>query len=99
MREVCRVLRPGGWAILQSPVDHSRESTYEDASIVSPVDRLKHFGLEDHVRIYGGDYKGRLTESGFSVKVDDPVKRIGVDSLQKYGLDLNEMIYVCDKPR
>jgi hypothetical protein len=99
MREMHRVLRPGGWAILQPPIDYSRENTYEDASIVSPEDRVKHFGQRDHVRIYGRDYKDRLIESGFTVTVDDFVKKINTDDLQRYGLDRRELIYRCDKPR
>jgi SAM-dependent methyltransferase len=36
MRELFRVLKPGGWAILQSPVDYNRDKTFEDPNIVSP---------------------------------------------------------------
>src|SRR5262245_31676196 len=44
MAELCRILRPGGWAILQVPVDFSLEETYEDWSIQSPAEREKAFG-------------------------------------------------------
>ena len=42
MRELRRVLAPGGWAILQVPI--IRETTYEDASITSETGRLAAFG-------------------------------------------------------
>jgi ubiquinone/menaquinone biosynthesis C-methylase UbiE len=37
MSELFRVMKPGGWAIMQVPQDFSREQTYEDASITSPA--------------------------------------------------------------
>jgi len=77
MQELYRVLKPGGWALLQIPIQSSREKTYEDPSIVTPEERLKHFGQKDHVRIYGEDYKDRLASAGFTVKVDSPVKELG----------------------
>jgi hypothetical protein len=47
-----RVLRRGGWAILLVP-DVAADTTHEDASVVTPADRLRKFGQEDHVRHYG----------------------------------------------
>lgn len=67
MREFYRTLNTDGWAILNVPI--SGEKTFEDPSIVSPEERLKAFGQEDHVRIYGTDYIDRLRESGFTVKL------------------------------
>ncbi len=63
MRELFRVLRPGGWAILQVPIDSSLRVTFEDPEIVTPEDRKQYFGQSDHVRIYGRDYKDRLEEA------------------------------------
>lgn len=51
MKELFRVLKPGGWALLQSPVDVQRTSTFEDEHIVLPQDRLRVFGHQNHVRI------------------------------------------------
>ncbi|PDW03608.1 class I SAM-dependent methyltransferase [Candidatus Viridilinea mediisalina] len=67
MREIKRVLKPDGWAILLVPitVDH----TIEDASITDPTERLRLFGQEDHVRRYGPDYIDRLRDAGFHVRV------------------------------
>ena len=76
MRELYRVLTPGGWAILQVPIDYSLERTYEDASIVAPEEREKHFRQKDHLRLYGRDYPQRLAEAGFEVKEDDYVRTI-----------------------
>jgi len=73
MKEIfSRVLKPSGWAILQVPI--LRDKTFEDPSIITPEDRERVFGQRDHLRIYGLDYKYRLEQVGFSVKVDDYVK-------------------------
>ena len=47
MRELYRVLKPGGMAILQIPQDLSREHTFEDDSITDPVERAEVFGQWD----------------------------------------------------
>ena len=51
--EFYRILRPGGWGILLSPVDRSRAATFEDDSITDPAERTRIFGQYDHRRIYG----------------------------------------------
>jgi len=99
MSELFRVLKPGGWAILQSPVDHNRDKTFEDPSIVSPDERERLFGQNDHVRIYGIDYKYRLEKAGFLVKVDNYVQELGESAIEKYGLLRDEEIYFCTKPK
>jgi SAM-dependent methyltransferase len=96
MKEIFRVLKPGGWAILQVPI--LRDETFEDPTITSPEEREKAFGQRDHVRIYGLDYRNRLESVGFVVKVDDYVRKLGGDAVKKYGLMKDEDIYLCSKP-
>lgn len=70
MREMFRILKPCGWAILQVPLDGSRDETFEDVSITSPEERERVFGQRDHIRIYGKDYKQRLANAGFVIQFD-----------------------------
>jgi SAM-dependent methyltransferase len=98
MREIFRLLKAGGWAILQVPLDTGRKTTYEDGSISSPEDREKAFGQHDHVRIYGLDYVERLQESGFLVTVEAFGRTLDSGILQLYGLDREERIFLCRKP-
>jgi SAM-dependent methyltransferase len=59
LREIHRVLQPGGFAILQVPISMSSPCTYEDAAVTEPAARARAFGQSDHVRIYGQDYPAR----------------------------------------
>jgi SAM-dependent methyltransferase len=69
MREMHRVLRPGGAAVIQVPIQ--RQETYEDFTILTPHDRRIAFGQEDHVRLYGMDVVDRLGGVGFHVEARD----------------------------
>lgn len=68
MRELYRILRPGGWGIALVPEDRSLPNTFEDDSITDPKERTRIFGQYDHRRIYGRDYDMRLAEAGFRVE-------------------------------
>jgi SAM-dependent methyltransferase len=65
MGEIHRVLKLGGTAILQVPLDENRLETFEDDSITDPEERTQIFGQYDHIRVYGQDYYNRLKEVGF----------------------------------
>ncbi len=97
MRELYRVMKPGGWGIFQVPQDISREKTYEDKNIVTPEDREIHFWQKDHVRLYGLDYKDRLAAAGFKVTVEDYTKTLSAEEVDRYRLPAGEMLYVCRK--
>ncbi|MFA6097241.1 MAG: methyltransferase domain-containing protein [Candidatus Paceibacterota bacterium] len=97
--ELFRILKRGGWAIIQSPIDPNREKTFEDHAITGFNDRIKNFGQGDHVRIYGLDYIKRLEEAGFIVRIDDYYCELPSDISQKYGLLKDEKIYFCMKKR
>ncbi|MCX7651144.1 MAG: methyltransferase domain-containing protein [Flavobacteriales bacterium] len=98
LAEIFRVLAPGGWAILQSPVDLGREITFEDPTVTDPRLREKLFGQDDHVRLYGRDYPERIRQAGFIVEVVDFTKELSPDEIQKYALPAGELIYKAIKP-
>ncbi|HEX8546689.1 MAG TPA: class I SAM-dependent methyltransferase [Cytophagaceae bacterium] len=95
--ELHRVLKPGGWAIIQSPLDLTRDVTFEDNTITSPSEREKIFGQNDHVRVYGKDYGRRLEKGGFQVIEDDYVKKLDKSIVERYALPSAEIIYLCRK--
>ena len=66
MAELYRILKPGGRCLVQTPFKEG--AIYEDANIRSPEARLKHFGQEDHVRVYSvNGLEHRLQSVGFKV--------------------------------
>lgn|SRR5574344_940176 len=94
MSEIFRVLKPGGFAILQVPISYSTDKTIEDFSITNPDERKRRFGKSDHCRIYGLDYIDRLKSVGFEVDM----KNISKDFPQ-FALNPEENIFICTKPR
>ena len=73
IKELFRILKPGAKALIQTP--YKEGTIYENYSIVTDEERLKHFGQEDHVRIYSvSGLKGRLESCGFLVEIRDSFK-------------------------
>lgn len=105
LAEIHRVLRPGGWAILMCPVDHRRARTLEDPAALTPQDRHRVFGQSDHLRLYGRDYRDRLAEAGFAVRVDPYLDGFDERSIARLGLRREqddafgvEEIFLCLRP-
>jgi hypothetical protein len=92
------VLRPGGEAMLLVPIV-LEQPTLENPAIATPEERKRHYWQEDHVRLYGGDFKDRLAEEGFDVTVDGWIRTLDQATLDRYGLFPLEDVYVCAKPR
>lgn len=99
MRELCRILKPDGWAIVLVPLDLDRATTYEDPSITDPAERERAFWQADHLRLYGRDFAGRLQEAGFEVTVDEWVRGLDPARVSRYGLFPLEDMYVCRRSR
>ena len=97
LSEIHRILRPGGWAVVMSPVDLQREKTFEDDSITDPKERTRLFGQYDHRRVYGRDYVERLAEVGFEVYDENYRERLSAKEQQLYALP-DEHIYIVRKP-
>ena len=97
MRELYRVMKPGGWGIMQVPQDTNRDVTYEDYSIVSPEDREKHFWQKDHVRLFGMDYPEWLKKAGFEVDIFDKESNYSAELINRYRLSKREILYIVRK--
>jgi SAM-dependent methyltransferase len=95
MRELRRVLTPGGWLIVMVPLDINRTQTYEDPSITSPEDRQREFRQHDHVRLYAPDIADRLSSAGFEVTVERVTRELGDQAATRYGLLESDYVFVC----
>lgn len=97
MQELFRVMKKGGWGVFQIPQDLNREETFEDDSITDPKERAKIFGQYDHVRVYGRDYFDKLRTIGFKVEAVPYSKKIAPELVERFALDINEVIPLCRK--
>ncbi|MBU7317609.1 glycosyltransferase [Paenibacillus sp. SM 69] len=98
MNELYRVLKKGGWGILQVPICISIDDTYEDFSITTPEGRLEAFGQDDHVRIYAkNDYIKRLEKAGFEVSFFNLALKYSISEAHQYGLQENDYLYIVRK--
>jgi len=92
IRELYRVLKPGGTLLVQTPFKTG--DIYEDYSICSPEERKKHFGQEDHVRIYSPDsLLIRIKNNNFEVKLETYTE--SQENLS--GFQANERVLHCKK--
>ena len=98
MSELNRVMKSGGWAIMQVPQDMSRAETYEDKSITSPEEREKHFWQKDHVRLFGKDYPSYPEKAGFKVEEFDLNTEFDATEVVKFRLMKKEILYIARKP-
>ncbi|MBR5334467.1 MAG: class I SAM-dependent methyltransferase [Alistipes sp.] len=97
LRELFRVMKRNGWGVILSPIDKSREHTFEDDSITDPAERTRIFGQYDHRRIYGRDYAARLEAAGFEVAVIDYKQAFSKKEQELYALT-DEKLYIVHKP-
>jgi ubiquinone/menaquinone biosynthesis C-methylase UbiE len=97
MKEMWRVLKRDGWAIINVPVS-SRRETFEDIMVVDPLEREMLFGQGDHVRIYGKDYITRLRSCGFFVKEIKAKDFISKKDIELMGITkVAGSIFLCRK--
>jgi len=95
MKELYRVLKPGGWASLQVPI--KGDVTQEDLSVTDPKERLRLYGQEDHVRYYGRDFAERLKDAGFEVSIMPKDDLLEPDEQARMSLDLENEVILCRK--
>lgn len=87
LREMRRVVRKGGAALLQVPI--TADKTWGDPSVTDPAERTQLFGQHDHVRRYGPDFIDIVRGCGWHV---EQVRALDVpaDVVRRHGLPHDE---------
>jgi SAM-dependent methyltransferase len=94
MREIRRVLKPGGWAIMQVPFfSPVPENTIDDSSITDSRAREEAFGQDDHVRLFGKDYAQRIERSGLTAVADLFAMKLPDELAKRYAIVKSEILY------
>jgi len=99
MREIARVLKPGGYAILQTPYSEVLDRTWEDSGIRSEQARLEAFGQEDHARLFGRDVFERFTQQGLESKVKFHDELLAGYCSRRFGFNEREPFFLFAKPQ
>lgn len=95
--EVTRVLKPGGYAILQTPYSSILSSTVVELPPGSPATRDLLFGEPDHLRLYGVDVFTRLAEFGLKhIGGTHQSLNIQIDPVRA-GINPNEPFFLYQK--
>lgn len=90
IKELYRVLKPNGTVLIQTPFKEG--AIYEDYTITSEKERLKHFGQEDHVRVYSVlGLIERIKKAGFKTEV------LNFTTNNYYGFSDKETILIAKK--
>jgi SAM-dependent methyltransferase len=98
MNEIKRVLKPGGFAILQVPFFNPvPDNTFEDKTVTLARERERLFGQADHVRRYGKDYADRIRKTGMKVIEDPFAAQLPDEVAKRHGIAQNEIIYKAVK--
>jgi O-antigen biosynthesis protein len=93
MRELYRILAPGGMAMLYVPV-FDIPVTVEDKNELMEEERWRRFGQNDHVRIYNSDgFAERLSAAGFEVE-KRRADSLPADVLERAGVEAKSVIYL-----
>jgi SAM-dependent methyltransferase len=96
LRELFRILKKGGWAILMVPI--ALKAVKTDENIHATVEeRWKYFGQDDHVRLYAKqDFIQRISQAGFAVEqyCESDFHDI---SFKHHGINPKSVLYVAKK--
>jgi len=92
MSELHRILKPSGKLLIQTPFHDS--PTLEDEKINTRALRLKHYGQEDHVRIYNAvELMDRLKSTGLQVNLN----RYKTTNQNIHGYKIEDIVLECTK--
>lgn len=99
LKELYRITKPGGRAILMVPIHLDVTKTIESKKPLSPQENLRRFGQSDHVRLYSrSGFEANVRKAGFELlKLDS--NSFPKDAFLKYGILPRSILYIGVKPK
>ena len=98
LQEIQRILKAGGWAILQTPYSPKLHRTWSDPGIDTDIARLQAHGQEDHVRLFGRDIFERFASVGLEPCVGTHDELLPEYDPKKYGVNGKEPFFLFKRP-
>jgi len=97
--EMFRVLKPNGKAFIITLINFQSNKTYQNDSIKTPEDKLKHYTEDDLCRLHGKDFIERLNRSNVHVKEIEYSSAFSTSEKLKFSLGNTEreLIYLVTK--
>jgi predicted SAM-dependent methyltransferase len=100
LREIYRVMKPGGTAILQTPFSKVLTSNFEDAAITTPSLRAYFYAQHDHVRVFGERaLLNALQQAGFTLELARHADWFTEKETYLYGVNKMEDLIRVRKPK
>jgi SAM-dependent methyltransferase len=94
MRELMRILRPGGVLLMMMAVIEGWSSTYSDPNLKTSEERMLHYGAPGRLRLYGADFGDAIKQYGF--EVDEYAAR--EPEVSRYSILRGEKVFAAYKP-
>ncbi|HJW87112.1 MAG TPA: methyltransferase domain-containing protein, partial [Candidatus Brocadiaceae bacterium] len=96
MRELFRVLKTHGWAILADPVGYTKTTDRSFINKASSVHKM--YDPEDSIHHYGPDYEERLRTAGFKTQAIRPADFLSAEEMEYMGITtMANDIFYCTK--
>jgi len=96
--EIYRVLKPGGYAILQTPYSAKLHHTWQDPGIDNDAARLQAYGQRDHVRLFGRDIFSRFASKGLVSCVRQHDEVLPETDAIALGISPKEPLFLFSRP-
>lgn len=99
LRELYRVLKPGGYGIIMAPIIPNLKDTLENKNHISKAERIQYYGQEDHLRLFSKeDFIKRIKNADFEV-IQLGIKEFGKPLFKSLGIRESSILYIGHKLR